>query len=53
MAGAEQSQRWSLKAKTALVTGGTKGIGFVSNLDLAPNLSMFLESIILQLYFNL
>lgn len=29
MAEAEQSQRWSLKAKTALVTGGTKGIGFV------------------------
>jgi len=27
MAGAEQSQRWSLKAKTVLVTGGTKGIG--------------------------
>ncbi|XP_010457923.1 PREDICTED: tropinone reductase homolog At1g07440-like isoform X1 [Camelina sativa] len=25
MAGAEQSQRWSLKGKTALVTGGTKG----------------------------
>ncbi|WZZ20360.1 hypothetical protein YC2023_121747 [Brassica napus] len=27
MAGAEQLQRWSLRAKTALVTGGTKGIG--------------------------
>ncbi|KFK43067.1 hypothetical protein AALP_AA1G074400 [Arabis alpina] len=27
MAGAEQSQRWTLRAKTALVTGGTKGIG--------------------------
>ncbi|CAA7025740.1 unnamed protein product [Microthlaspi erraticum] len=31
MAGADQSQRWSLRAKTALVTGGTKGIsGFLS-----------------------
>uniref|UniRef100_A0A1J3IQ77 Tropinone reductase-like protein n=1 Tax=Noccaea caerulescens TaxID=107243 RepID=A0A1J3IQ77_NOCCA len=27
MAGAEQSQRWTLQGKTALVTGGTKGIG--------------------------
>ncbi|KAF8116307.1 hypothetical protein N665_0020s0156 [Sinapis alba] len=27
MAGAEQHKRWSLQAKTALVTGGTKGIG--------------------------
>ncbi|KAG2267613.1 hypothetical protein Bca4012_069956 [Brassica carinata] len=27
MTGAEQLQRWSLRAKTALVTGGTKGIG--------------------------
>uniref|UniRef100_A0A1J3CF11 Tropinone reductase-like protein n=1 Tax=Noccaea caerulescens TaxID=107243 RepID=A0A1J3CF11_NOCCA len=27
MAGAEQSHRWSLGGKTALVTGGTKGIG--------------------------
>ncbi|XP_019090923.1 PREDICTED: tropinone reductase homolog At1g07440-like isoform X1 [Camelina sativa] len=27
MSGAEQSNRWSLKGKNALVTGGTKGIG--------------------------
>ena len=29
MAGEEQRRRWSLQGKTALVTGGTKGIGFV------------------------
>ncbi|CDY41738.1 BnaA09g15660D [Brassica napus] len=27
MAGEEQRGRWSLRGKTALVTGGTKGIG--------------------------
>ncbi|KAF3524726.1 hypothetical protein F2Q69_00050149 [Brassica cretica] len=28
MAGEDQRRRWSLQGKTALVTGGTKGIGF-------------------------
>ena len=32
--------RWSLKGMSALVTGGTKGIGFFS-LSLSLSLSMF------------
>ena len=32
MAGEDQRRRWSLQGKTALVTGGTKGIGFVNPL---------------------
>ncbi|CAN6857813.1 unnamed protein product [Brassica oleracea] len=35
MAGEEQRRRWSLQDKTALVTGGTKGIGHVIVEELA------------------
>ncbi|CAH2065664.1 unnamed protein product [Thlaspi arvense] len=32
MGGEGQKRRWSLQGKTALVTGGTKGIGFINNI---------------------
>ena len=49
MAGEDQRRRWSLQGKTALVTGGTKGIGFVNSL-LSPYI---LKALVTRFFLNL